>query len=75
MGTMPPSELLKLWKLEHITVEMAVGHILQNLITLHTTVEIFDASLCKLQGNVDDLIAHTEMKPRSKGRKKSFKGG
>lgn len=30
METMSPNELLKLWKLEEITVEMSIGHILQN---------------------------------------------
>lgn len=31
MGTLPPSELLRLWKLEKLTVEMAIGQILQHM--------------------------------------------
>ena len=42
MGTITPSELLKLWKLEKLSVEMAVGHILQNLVNMHTTIEMVD---------------------------------
>ena len=39
MGTMPPKELLTLWAKDDIPVEMAVGHILQNLAKLQATVE------------------------------------
>ncbi len=70
MGTMTPSELLKLWKLEKLSVEMAVGHILQNLVNIHTANETADASLYKLRADVDGLMAHTGM-PRSKDGKKA----
>lgn len=32
MGTMPPEELARLWRQEQMTVEMAIGHITQNLV-------------------------------------------
>jgi len=73
MGTITPSELLKLWKLEKLSVEMAVGHILQNLVNMHTTIETADASLYKLRADVDGLMAHTGMS-RLKDKKTSLKG-
>ncbi len=47
MGTMTPEKLLQLWKLEKISVEMAIGHVLQNLVKLQTehkarTIAIYD---------------------------------
>ncbi len=66
MSTMPPSELLKLWTLEKVTVEMAIGHILQNLVKTQTSAKSRDTSLYKLRGDVDDLLAHTGTTPRSR---------
>ena len=34
MGTKTPNELLADWKLEKITTEQAIGHILQNIVRL-----------------------------------------
>jgi hypothetical protein len=70
MGTMNPNELLKLWTLEQVSVEMAIGHILQNMVKTSETLGTHDTSLYKLRSNVDDLIVHTGVKPRSKNRKK-----
>jgi hypothetical protein len=75
MGTVPPKELLKKWECEEITVEMAVGHILQNLVQLMTIIEAFKTSLRKLRTDVDSLIAHTGMSPRLKGKRKPPKKG
>jgi hypothetical protein len=73
MSTVTPDELLKLWKLEKVTVEMALGHIIQNLVKLHTNDENLETSLYELRGNVDDLIAHTGIEPRSRTRPRSKK--
>lgn len=32
---MSPDDLARLWRQEHLTVEMAIGHITQNLVQLH----------------------------------------
>ena len=32
MGTVTPTKLLNLWIQENISIEMAIGHILQNLV-------------------------------------------
>lgn len=75
MGTMSPDELLSLWKLEKMPVEMAMGHVLQNLVEVYVDIKALDASLYKLQGDVDGLIARTGTKPHSKSRRKSLKRG
>jgi hypothetical protein len=71
VSTVTPEELLKLWKLEKVTVEMALGHIIQNLVKLHTSDENLETSLYELRGNVDDLIAHTGITPRARTRPRS----
>jgi hypothetical protein len=75
MGTLPPQELLKKWEQEEITVEMAIGHILQHLVKLLTVLEKIKTTLSKLRADVDSLIAHTGMKPNAKGKKKPPKKG
>ncbi len=75
MGTITPDELLKLWKLEKVTVEMAIGHTLQNLVKLHTAIETLDTTLYGLRGDVDGLIAHTGTSPRSKSKRKALRRG
>lgn len=56
MGTMPPKELLTLWTREDMTVEMAIGHILQNLTKLQTTVETNHFKLHQLQSTFERAI-------------------
>ncbi len=61
MGTIPPQEILKQWQLEQMTVEMAVGHILQNLVEFHESMAQLTRSLYKMRADVDRLIAYTQM--------------
>jgi hypothetical protein len=75
MGTMPPQELLKKWQLEKVTVEMAIGHLIQSLVKLYKTVEKLSISIYNLRADVDSLIAHTGMSPRSIGKRKPPKKG
>ena len=71
MSTMPPDELLKLWTLEKLPLEMAMGHVLQNLVKIQASLEALRTSSRKLQGNVDGLLAHTGVKiPANKRPKK-----
>jgi len=66
MSTVTPTELLKLWKLENMQPEMAVGHILQNLVKLQTI-------LVDLRADIDRLIAHTRLPPNAKSKAKPSK--
>ncbi len=75
MGTMPPQELIKKWEREEITVKMAIGHILQHLAKIQTTIDAVNITLYNLRADVDSLIAHTGMMPNPKGTKKPPKNG
>ncbi len=75
MGTMPPQEIIKKWEREEITVEMAIGHILQHLAKIQTTIDAINITLYNLRATVGSLIAHTGMKPNPKGKKKPPKKG
>ena len=70
MGTVTPEELLKRWTLEKLPVEMAIGHILQNLLKVQAATEANGVMLRQLRTDVDGLIAHTGMMPRSQGKNK-----
>jgi len=39
MAALPPEELLRLWCQEAISVEMAIGHIAQNLVRLQDSLD------------------------------------
>ena len=70
MATLPPDELLKLWKLEQLPLEMSMGHVLQNLANLRAAVATQYAALTSLRMDVDRLIAHTGLPPSTKGKPK-----
>jgi hypothetical protein len=71
MGTVSPEELLDLWKLEKMPLEMAMGHVLQNLVNLNALIETTDTAFYKLRADVDDLVAHTGIELRSKTKPRS----
>lgn len=56
MGTMPPKELLTLWARDDMPVEMAIGHILQNLAKLQAAIEANHLKIRHLQTALDNLI-------------------
>ena len=70
MGTVTPTELLRLWELEQVTPEMAIGHLIQNQINLDKAIQAANLSRSGLRADVDSLIAHTKMERKSQGRKK-----
>ena len=70
MGTLSPQDLLKEWTLEKLTVEMATGHTVQNLVKIQQVIDAIQITLRNLRADVDSLIAHTGMKPNTKGKKK-----
>jgi len=57
MGTVTPDELLRLYTLEKITIEMSIGHILQNLVILQKAME----RVGELERDVERLVAFTGM--------------
>ena len=75
MGTLHPQDLLKEWTLEKLTVEMATGHTVQNLVKIQQVIDTIQITLRNLRSDVDSLIAHTGMPPNPKGKKKPLKKG
>ena len=70
MGALTPTELLTLWKQEQVTVEMSIGHIVQNLVKQQTTIEALISALGKMRVDLDRLSASTD-KPKldTKGKR------
>jgi hypothetical protein len=66
MGTITPAELLRLYTLEKITDQQALGHVLQNLVRMQATLE----ALSGVEFKVDRLIAFTGMETEEKPKKK-----
>lgn len=55
MGAVAPEELARLWVQEGITTERAVGQIVQQLVTIQTTVERQAIMLAQLRAEVAAL--------------------
>lgn len=70
MGTVSPDELLRLWELEQITLEMAVGYLIQNQVKHDKAIQAANLSRSSLRADIDSLIVHTKMEGKSQGRKK-----
>ena len=61
MGTKPLDELMMLWKHEKMTVEMAIGHIIQNIVLLKEENNMRSTLLYKLRADVSNLIVKSEI--------------
>ncbi|MDM8520408.1 hypothetical protein QUF64_10200 [Anaerolineales bacterium HSG6] len=84
MSTEPIKQLLSKWKVADLTIEMAIGHLLQHVDMLHDTdhqaniqrhkmmvmLTEIQTSLKSLRHDVDSLIAHTGMPPVPPKRKR-----
>ncbi|MFQ5434860.1 MAG: hypothetical protein ACE5FD_08285 [Anaerolineae bacterium] len=71
MGTVSPKELLKLWQLEKLTPEMAVGHIIQNLVHIQKAVDATNTAFFTLRADVDELVQHVGVNLSSTDQKKT----
>jgi len=49
MATVRPEELLRLWTRESMSSDMAVGHIIQNLVLQHSTIATLQATVASLR--------------------------
>lgn len=69
MGALTPTELLTLWKQKEVTIEMSVGHLIQNLVKQQTAIEALTTLLAQQRVDVERLLvltrspANTERKP------------
>ena len=65
MDTMSLDRLLELWTRGALSLESAVGYTLQVLVQLQQAQHSHQRTLHNLRADVDSLIAHTSMPPRS----------
>jgi len=63
MSTLTPTELLNLWKQEQMTIEMSIGHILQNLVKQQIALEALLVTQSKLRTDINSLSMARETKP------------
>jgi len=89
MGTMPAQKLLTAWKLEQMTPEMAVGHILQHLVMLtesdqeaasrrmaiHTAIEALNIGWANVKLELTELRHLVEAMNAKKSEKRNAKKG
>lgn len=66
MGTVNPRELLRLYTLEKITLEQAVGYALQNLVILYEALETID----KMRLDIERMKAFMGMEEETNGRRR-----
>ncbi len=71
MSTIPSSELLRLWKIEKLPIERAIGHILQNLTNIQKSVDVINTAYFSLCADVDNLSIQIDTKPTPKSIKKN----
>lgn len=55
MGTVTPTKLLNLWAQENISVEMAIGHILQNLVLQQKNLDTANSALHQIRADMNNL--------------------
>lgn len=72
MATVNLDELLRLWATEHLTPEMAIGHILQHLAIQHATISSLQVTLGALRMELQQSTSAVTPKPPS--RKAPLKG-
>ncbi len=63
MGTLPPEEVLRLWAGDAMPLEMAMGHVLQNLVRLQTTLTTQHGTIRQLQAELARLIEPADHPP------------
>ena len=57
MGTVPPDELMKLWRQGKMDPEMAVGHLTQNQVKQEDVFQSANLTVYRLKAEIDRLQA------------------
>jgi len=57
MATIPPYELLRLWSRETVTSEMAIGHLIQNLVQQQATIAVIQSTLATLRSDIEHRVS------------------
>ena len=70
MSTYEPNQLLALWKLEQIDIEMVIGHLLQNLVLQYEANKKANLSIHHLRIDMNHLANQLKLKLPSSGSNK-----
>lgn len=73
MATVTPDELLRLWRQESITSEMAIGHLIQHLVKQQTAIAAMQSILSTLRVDVDRMTRPPPVAPTTKGKRQEPK--
>jgi len=60
MGTIPPPTLLQLWAVEDLTIEQAIGHLLQHLVIIRNELNAEQVAQPKLKIQIDTALAELQ---------------
>ena len=71
MAAVTPAELLQQWRLAQIAPEMAIGQLIQNIVTQQALLEQNSRTLSSLRADADRLITHTKLPASAPGKRKS----
>ncbi len=71
MSTYEPDQLLQLWKQDKIDTEMAIGHLLQNLVTQQQTLKKMNSLLLRFQLDLENLLNQVQSLSGSSGAPRS----
>ena len=69
MATVTPDELLRLWRQESVTLEMAIGHLIQNLVKQQAAIAAMQSTLSALRVDVDRMTPSPTVESTTKGRR------
>jgi hypothetical protein len=66
MGTISPQELTQMWQRETISPEMAIGHILQNLVNLQKALDATNTTYFTLRADLEEVRNFIQMPKRQR---------
>lgn len=75
MATVSPDELLRLWSREELTSDMAIGHVLQNMVQQQTILFGLQSTIATLRADIERAASPlpTDAEPPTKRHRRSPK--
>jgi len=70
MATYSPLDLFRLWTLQKLPLEMATGHILQNLVTMQDALDTLKRELAELRANKPNMATPSNKNNSSTTKKR-----
>jgi len=73
MGAVAPNELWQQWKQATITLEIAIGQLIQNQVKQQAQIDANNRALATVRADVDRLLGHATMPSGNKSKPKLSK--